>query len=233
MGLQEDLVGSSIFPGEDINRLIPENVRSVFADLKKDPTAYLKWLYGSSLDEIYQGDVLQNLSAITAGDDGEVVAREGPALVVSQTCDCQPSQGEFILIAPVFPLQEMREQGGLSPQTLDNFVRDLRGNRLKDQIFLPAIAGLPDSWVDFSQICPISSQYFHSKQLVTGRKRLASLSQKGHYFFLMRLSFYLCHPDPADSKRGIELNNRAQEPETKHRRLKEIWNGIKKFCGIS
>jgi hypothetical protein len=147
-----------MFPGDDIGRLIPENVRSVLDDLRKKPIDYLKWLYANPNPNIYQGDILEKITVYSLDQNGAVSAREGPAIVVSQTCDCQPDQGEYLLVAPIF--------------------------------------------LDLRQIFSISSEYFHSEPFEESRRRLTGLSQKGHYFFLMRLGYFLCRPDPIDSQRA-------------------------------
>ena len=205
-----------MFPGEDIERLIPEKVRSILVDLRKTPIEHSKWLYGNSQKEIYQGDVLSNAVVYRLNDLGEISPRQGPAIVISNTCDCQPNQSESLLVAPVFPFEALMPDEDFTAQDIADFKRDLRRNHLKDQVFLPAIGSLPDSWFDFSQIFSISSIYFHSSEFKDSRRRIVSLSQKGHYFFLMRLSFFLGRPDPSDSKRiggsrEEEIRRRAYE----------------------
>jgi hypothetical protein len=190
-----------MFPGDDISRLIPENVRSILEDLKKTPIDYLKWLYGQARAEIYQGDILKSVTVYSLNDAGAISAREGPAVVVSHSCDCQPNQGEFILVAPIFAFSELTPEDDFTLDDIANFKRDLYDNRLKDQIFLPAVSDLPDSWLDLRQMFSISSQWFHSGAFAMSRARITSLSQKGHYFFLMRVGFFLGRPDPIDSKR--------------------------------
>ena len=123
-------------------------------------------------------------------------------MVVSHTCDCQPNQSASVLVAPVFPLNELIPEDDFTAEDIANFRRDLCGNRLTDRVFLPAINDLPDSWLDLSQMFSVTSQCFHSDAFTISRQRIASLSQKGHYFFLMRLSFFLGRPDPVDSKRS-------------------------------
>jgi hypothetical protein len=190
-----------MFPGDDIARLLPERLRSFADDLKRYPEGYPKWLYGTLFDEIYQGDIIKSMKVIGTDEDGDAVYREGPALVMSHTCDCQPGQSEYILIAPVFSLQERIDSSELERDRLDNHLRDLRANRLAELFFIPGRDGLPDSFVDFSQICPVASTYFHSPPLALRGNRLASLSQKGHYFLLMKIAYHLCRPDPKDSAR--------------------------------
>ena len=87
-----------MFPGNDISRLIPENVRSILEDLKKTPIDYLKWLYGQARAEIYQGDILKSVTVHSLNDAGAVSAREGPAVVVSHTCDSNQIRANLYLL---------------------------------------------------------------------------------------------------------------------------------------
>src|SRR5258708_35842198 len=146
-----------MFPGDDIGRLIPENVRSVLQDLKKTPIDYLKWLYGDVRDEIYQGDILKTIVVYTLDEAGDILGREGPAVVISHTCDCQPNQSASVLVAPVFPLNELIPEEDFTAEDIANFRRDLHGNRLADRVFLPAINDMPDSWLDLSQMFSVTS----------------------------------------------------------------------------
>lgn len=189
------------FPGEEIERLIPARVRSILDDLKKTPIEYWKWLYASPNTEIYQGDILRKVSVQVMGPDGTVLSRECPVVVLSHTCDCQENQADFVAVAPFFSFQEASEDDQFDAAELDTFRQDMRANRLKDKFFLPRVGDLPDGWLDFNQVFSISSQYFHSENFKGARERIASLSAKGHYFFLMRLSFSVGRPDPTDSKR--------------------------------
>jgi hypothetical protein len=190
----------NVFPGDDLERLIPEKVRSILADLKKTPIEHVKWFYGKLQDDVYQGDILESVLVCSLNQDG-IVEREGPAIVVSHTCDCQPDQSEFVLVAPIFSLDELAADDKFPQKEVDDFKRDLIANHLKEQIYLPAIGKLRDSWLDFSQMFSIASSYFHSDAFKASRQRIAGLSAKGQYFFLMRLTFYLGRPDPKDSTR--------------------------------
>jgi hypothetical protein len=52
-------------------------------------------------------------------------ALEAEGMVISCTCDTQPEQGEFVLVAPVFDLDDYRTKSELKGQDLDNHIRAL------------------------------------------------------------------------------------------------------------
>jgi len=196
-------VASSVdFPGDDIARLIPENVRSILDDLKETPIDHAKWLYANPVKEIYQGDVLKKVVVYSMDPDGKLEPIEGPAIIMSHTCDCQPDQSEYVMVAPLFPLDALAPDEDFGEEDLNTLLRDFRENRLKDKLYLPRVNELPDSWLDFNCVFSISTKHFNSEVFSSSRERIISLSQKGHYFFLMRLSFSMGRPDPTDSRRS-------------------------------
>lgn len=197
------MASSTNFPGDDIARLIPENVRSILEDLKEAPIDHTKWLYANPIKEIYQGDVLKKVVVYFMDPDGQVEPIERPAIVMSHTCDCQLGQSDYVMVAPLFALSELTTDEEFTKEDLETFIRDFKENRLKDKLYLPKVKELPDSWLDFNLVFSISTQHFHSNAFSGSRERIISLSQKGHYFFLMRLSFSLGRPDPTDSKRNV------------------------------
>lgn len=206
-----------MFPGDDISRLLPSHVKSLADDLKKNPTDCSKWLYGSVAADVYQGDILDNFRIVVTDTEGDAVARTGPVIVMSHTCDAQPHQSEFVLLAPVFSLKERSDTSELGAEALENHLRDLRANRLTGFMFLPKIGTLPDSYADFSQVAAIASKHFHSCNVCN--HRVAGLSQKGHYFLLMKVAFHFCRSDPPDSKRE------AKSPAST-RLWRKLWNTV-------
>ncbi|MHB8485488.1 MAG: hypothetical protein ACYDCM_07140 [Candidatus Acidiferrales bacterium] len=214
----------AMFPGDDITRLLPTHLKSLADDLKKYPSGYAKWLYGSVSNNIYQGDIIQNLTVVAVDEDGDPVSRAGAVVVMSHTCDAQPAQCDYVLVAPIFSFRELRETGEMAPQRLEDHLRDLRANRLTGRMFLPEVGNLPDSFIDFSQVSTIANEHFQSPEVDVRRQRIASLSQKGHYFFLMKLAFHFCRADPVDSTRATESSPASdQPPPTRSAWLRLLW----------
>ena len=191
-----------MFPGEDISRFLPHDLESFRSDLRKYPLGFPEWFYGTPLAEIYQGDVIANARTILLEEDAKSAYRDGAVVVISNTCDAQPDRDGFLLLAPLYTVNERVEGTGLKDQALADHIHSLRRNEITSLMFYPAKEKLEDSWVDFSKVCPVSSDYFYSKILKAKENRLASLSQKGHYFFLMKLACHFCRADAvADANR--------------------------------
>src|SRR6267378_1484331 len=117
--------------GDDLVPYLPEHIKPYAAQLKQFPEGYEKWVYAASLPaKTYQGDVLEELSLASIDDDGALSHAEIPGMVVSSTCDTQPDQAHFVLVAPVLDLEDYRKEINLKDEALENHVRDLKQNRI-------------------------------------------------------------------------------------------------------
>ena len=185
--------------GDDIIAYLPERIKPFTEQLKQFPSGYEKWVYATSLPSvIYQGDIFSRVPFVSIDDNGDVVRAEFCGMVVSNTCDAQPNQGDFVLLAPVIDLENYREISNLRGEDLENHVGALTDNRISQLMFLPETQDIRPSFVDFGNICTVSLRHFHYDR---GQKRLLSLSQCGHYFMLIKLAYHLSRPEPSDAKR--------------------------------
>ena len=189
--------------GDDLASQLPEHIRPLAEQLKQFPRNYAKWVYASSIpNDTYQGDVFPELPFVQIDESGDVVRADRLGMVISNTCDAQPDQSENILIAPISDLGDYRRhsesEGELRGEELENHLRALTENKLSHLMFLPASPGFEDAFVDFGNISTISSKYFHT---MYSDLKLASLSQYGQYYLLMKLVHHFARPESQDAKR--------------------------------
>ena len=186
--------------GDDLTAYLPEHIKPFSEQLRQFPSGYEKWVYATSFPkETYQGDVFSHVPLVAIDEAGEAVRAETNAMVLSCTCDVQLGQGETLLVAPVINLQDYISHSELEGRQLDDHIESVTHNKLSAIMFLPKGAAIERSLVDFGKTSPISVEYFH---LDRGQKRLASLSQYGHYFLLVKLAYHFCRPDAPDAKRS-------------------------------
>ena len=184
--------------GESIAAYLPDN-HPFSEQLQQFPVGYEKWVYATCFPSTtYQGDVFTNLPFVAVDDEGEVVRVETSGMIISNTCDAQPGQGDSLLVAPVWYLSEYRAQHGLEGQALENHLQSLMENKLSQMLVLPRGADIPDCVVDFGRLSSISLEHFQRKK---DKARIASLSQVGHYFLLMKLAYHFTRPEAPDAKR--------------------------------
>jgi len=161
----------------DISSYLPEHVRP-FADLLKQfPANYDKWVHATAFPaEMYQGDVIENALLTAISEEGDILKADLPAMVISCSCDVQPKQGKFALLAPVIDLDFYRANSELEGEALDDHMTALTANKIANLFFLPAGQKLKASVIDFQQLTAVSVDLLQ-KSL---KKRLTSLSQTGH-----------------------------------------------------
>jgi hypothetical protein len=184
----------------DLASFLPEHIRP-FADLLKQfPEYYEKWVHATAFPaELYQGDVVENAVLAAVTEEGEIFRLDVPAMVISCTCDVQPKQGKFALLAPVINLDFYTDNSEFQGEALESHLRDLKANKIANLFFLPAGHKLKASVIDFQQLTAVSVEFLHKNGL---KARLSSLSQTGHYLLLVKLAHHLTRPDAADAQRN-------------------------------
>ena len=184
----------------DFASYLPEHIRPFVELLKQFPEHYEKWVHATAFPaELYQGDVVENAVLTAISEDGKVLILDLPAMVISCTCDVQPKQGKFALLAPVIDLELYRGNSELQGAALESHLRDVIANKIANLFFLPAGLKLKASVIDFQQLTAVSLDFLH-KNGPTGR--LTSLSQPGHYLLLVKLAHHLTRPDSAGARRN-------------------------------
>jgi hypothetical protein len=191
-----------VFGDDDIIPYLPENVRPFAHLLKQFPANFEKWVFSPTLpSRVFQGDLFSDVPFVSVDEQGEIIRAEWRGMVISNTCDAQPDQGEFVLVAPVLDLKDYQQKSDLKGEELDNHIRAIAENKISNLMFLPSYgSNNPDSFVDFGNVCSVSNACFH----LGSQKRIASLSQVGHYFLLVKLAYHLTRPESADAVRSTE-----------------------------
>lgn len=185
--------------GDDFRSYLPEHVRPFAELLKQFPANYEKWVHASALPtELYQGDVIENAVLTAIDEDGDISRLDLPAMVISCTCDVQPKQGKFALLAPAIDLDFYRANSELEGEALESHMTMLLANKIANLFFLPAGQKLKASVIDFEQLTAVSAELLQKSV----ERRLSSLSQTGHYLLLVKLTHHLTRPDAKDAKRN-------------------------------
>lgn len=160
-------------------------------------------MYGQEFDEnlLYQGDVVKDLPfpvcpeqevAIAPGEvdisqestnnffkgDPQLItalkySRTG--MIISQNCDIE--NREFILISPVFEINEKYSD--------DDHIISLKGQKVKYELYLPSTTNFNESFVDLQLISVIK------KEKIDKTKRILVLSDYGQALLQQHLRNYL------------------------------------------
>jgi hypothetical protein len=186
---------------EDLSVYLPKHLSpaskdELLAGLQDFPSSPPERYYTSALngEEIsYQGDCLLYLLFVDLPDSTTAV--EGLGLVVSNTCDTDPSNKRDLLprliYCPVISLQKfalLLQQSGVTQKRVEAVLESVRSQRITNLLFLPAFGGLTD---DSAALLDKVTNCRSTSVTEVSRRRVQSLSNFGHYLLLYKLSIHL------------------------------------------
>jgi len=188
---------------EDIEVYLPkflsaDSKRALFEGLRQFPYNIDNRLYTDSLrDEriVYQGDGIRGLPFLIMPD---LKAQPVDALVVSNSCDISPQNVRLfrskVVYAPILKLEiyiNMLLREGVAQSEIDNHIASIKRQEITQIFFLPARGRLKqDSFVLLDRLISCDNELIDRNVLQDSR--LFSLSDYGHYLFLIKISIHFC-----------------------------------------
>jgi hypothetical protein len=193
-------------PFEEIKKYLPQYLSStaqqeLFKELDQFPDNIDQRIYTSQLanqENLFQGDGVQNLLYINLP---ETVIKKVPGLILSNTCDIDPTNKRFmpmrIVYTPIIDLAKYEKSlienhvdTGKKPiQSINSHVAKIRKQHISHIFYLPNGGKLEhDSIIFFDRLnnCPLDS--IESQSIP--ERRIFSLSDYGFYLFLFKLSVH-------------------------------------------
>lgn len=168
-----------------------------------DPGDYSWYLVAPhATEKRLQGDIHPNIPTAIIGPDGTVKSRPFTVMVLNNTCDLQEGRSEFVSVIPLleFDYYERSLVERKGPASAQGTIAQLKANRIFEHLWLPPFPGFEKGAVAYlSLISSMSSAIF--EKLVTNGGRIASLSEKGFYAFLIQVTRYLARAESADVAR--------------------------------
>ncbi|MCT8334712.1 hypothetical protein NUH30_13590 [Leptospira sp. 85282-16] len=152
---------------------------------------YIEFQITKNPDSILmQGDIIDNLALFLVDESGDLVSIDGPAVVLSASCDCE--NDETILLASCFSFKEVKH-------VVKN-EKDLQNNLYYKFFCFNNSSDESKSIVaDFSRIATFSKKIIQSR-ITDGRlKKIGSLTQLGYYFFITKLYIHLLRIEKEDA----------------------------------
>jgi hypothetical protein len=143
---------------------------------------------------ICQGDGIEDLLVV---DVPSLRTKNAPCMVLSNTCDIDPSNQRLfstnIIYSPIVKLATYREFLSSAEirkdQALDEHLKAIREQQITQIFYLPQCPGHSDEGIVFyDRLVSCASDAVDRNSL--GAKRIFSLSQYGHYLFLLKLSIH-------------------------------------------
>jgi hypothetical protein len=190
----EDLIGA--FPPSTPERVA--SLKKLFRGEATRPPS--KWMYDRSETDsrVYQGDVLEPLDVIWLDETGAVERKALRAIILSNTCDIQPGNAPYIIVAPIFPFST------ITGELTEGELTAVRENQKTEFLFLHADGELfEDSFCDLSLVCSLDTEYFATRLKSGEVRRRVRLTLLGRLFVLCKLSHHLFRQESLDAKRTL------------------------------
>ncbi|HKV38515.1 MAG TPA: hypothetical protein VJX67_04815, partial [Blastocatellia bacterium] len=177
--------------------LSPSAEAKLFEELRSFPENIDKRVYSDPVahgDLISQGDGLKRLLVV---DLPSTRTKEGPVLVVSNSCDIDVSNRRRlpprIMYCPILPLRRYVEwiTGVIgNPEGIDGHVSDIKRQRISSIFYLPCLNDIfPESIALLDRVNNCSLDYLYESS--ERRERFFSLSDYGFYLFIYKISVHL------------------------------------------
>lgn len=210
---------------DDATRFLPRHLtedetKKLFEDIKEFPGNLDKRLYMTPAPEdqeaILQGDGVEGLLVVNLPAP-EI--KPTKAMILSNSCDADPSNERAfptaLCYAPIFSfdkyLDALRRRNVKSEEYLVNHARDIRRQALTQIFFLPKSGGLEgDSIVFLDRINNCQSNHVDRTELP--KTRLFSLSQYGHWLFLLKISIHFSRLTDKTKRGGAPAEVAATDP---------------------
>ena len=197
----DELIDSSHFIDDQYKEKCKEYFRQI-------PKAEVAWIYSSALPiDTYQGDIVDKFEIVfheVSGDSLEIrVLEDVPCMLLSNTCDMEPegkTRKKHISFAPVFSFSEFANSrtDQYSEEGWNDYLKRVKANKVTDILFIPGYGSFGDSVVLLDRIYSTDPELLKIKIEKGATKRIASLSQIGFYFFLIKLTYHFARYEDRD-----------------------------------
>ena len=192
-------------------RIIPkEHIPALSRDLKKIPD--FSWLLGQPHQEIerLQGDLLRDFPTVYLDEKVEARSRNFTVMILNNTCDLPDGRLDFVTAAPVVDFNKYLEferaqrlkahtqLGETEKARVEDSVRELarviRQNKKTEILFVPKFGEFQGgALVLLHLVCSVSTKIYH--EALRAKQRLASFTQTGFYFLLIKLTTHIARAE--------------------------------------
>lgn len=193
MDLEQAARDSGLVRPEHLRALIRSLSNRTFGWLVCDP---------SRRDARLQGDLVRELPVAIVAPDGAPRCKPFTAMVINNVCDLQPGRSECVTVAPVQEFERFADGvvAKVDPGKAKNFLDNVRSNHVDEFLYIPHCPQLPKGGVvRFDRLSSMSAEVY--ERGLTEARRLASLTQNGFYFLLMKLTRFLARPESPEVTR--------------------------------
>lgn len=189
-----------------------EHIPALNRDLARVPD--FSWLLTSPDAEGLQGDLIKQVPFCLIGADCKAHEMTATVLVLNNTCDLQPERSQMVTVSLVFDFNDFIEsqrktraaqfKGKNFDASFDAYIKDVRSNNITEIIYLPQFNGYENGAVVLlNYTCSMATEVYD--KMMTAGSALASFTQTGFYFFLMKLVNHLARQEAPDVSRELSV----------------------------
>ena len=192
---------------EDFSRyakVIPEEHQpALLKSLKKIPD--FSWLLDQPhpSEERLQGDLVKDFPTVFLDESGTPRAQKFTVMILNNTCDLPDSRLDFVTAAPIVDFQKYLEfeKHRRSAESLEGYARSIRANDKTELFYLPRFADFDSgALVLLHMVCSVSAKLY--REALEASQRVASFTQIGFYFLLIKLTTHLARPETIEVVRS-------------------------------
>jgi hypothetical protein len=153
-------------------------------------------------EERLQGDLFQDFPTVFLDADGLPRCRNFAVMVLNNTCDLPDDRLDAVTVVPVLDFGEFLEsqQQQRSEVSMQGYAEALRRNDITELFYLPPFAGFANGGLALLHFACSVSHALYGAALRQGR-RIASFSQIGFYFFLIKLTTHVARAETTEVAR--------------------------------
>ena len=123
-------------------------------------------------------------------------------MVLNNSCDLPDGRMDFVTAAPVLDFNSYLEFEAKrrNAESLEGYAMALRNNQKTELFYLPSFNGFPNgALVLLHLVCSVSANIYH--RALSEGSRVASFSQAGFYFLLIKLTRHLARAESDEVNR--------------------------------
>ena len=186
--------------------IIPEeHLPALSGCLRKIPE--FTWLLTRPHPELerLQGDLLEKFPTVFLDDSGNPRLRTFTVMVLNNSCDLPAGRVDFLTAAPVVDFNQYVEfeRKNRSEESLRGYVEAIRKNDKTELLYLPPFNSFSHGAIVLLHlVCSVSASIYRTA-LERGN-RVASFTQSGLYFLLIKLTTHLARPESSEAKREMD-----------------------------
>ena len=143
-----------------------------------------------------QGDLLKDCPTAAIAPDGQPRSAMFTVMILNNSCDLPEGRVDFVTAAPVIDFGEFieKQHSQRSAESVTGVAQAIRENNKSELLYLPPFDRFKHGAIVLLHMaCAVSSTVY--RNAIQNGNRVASFTQSGFYFLLIKLTNHLARPE--------------------------------------